>query len=99
VREPDAPPIYALRVAEDARRQIDAELVRLFDAVGEDAAVSWRLGMEDALASLATLPARAGKQRVPASASRRHASPIAVPPLEQRPRMALAVHSPRADSQ
>ncbi len=56
MKEPDAPPIYALRVAEDARRQIDVELVRLFDAVGEDAAVSWRLGMEDALASLATLP-------------------------------------------
>ena len=51
-------PVYALRVTEDARRQMDAEVVRLFDAMGEDAAVSWRDGLEKALASLATLPGR-----------------------------------------
>lgn len=52
------PPAHVVRVSEEARRQIDAELVRIYDAAGEAAAIAWRDGMEEAIAGLATLPER-----------------------------------------
>ncbi len=51
-------PVYTVRVSEGARRQIDAEIARLFDAAGEAYAVAWRDGLAAALAGLATLPER-----------------------------------------
>lgn len=52
------PPAYVVRVSEQARRQIDAGLVRIYDYAGEAAARSWWDGMDEAIAGLATLPER-----------------------------------------
>lgn len=58
MRAPGEPTAYAVRVSEQARRQIDLELVRIYDDAGEAAAIAWSDGMDEAIAGLATLPER-----------------------------------------
>lgn len=52
------PTIYAIRVSEQARRQINLEMVRIYDDMGDAAAIVWGNGIDQALAGLATLPER-----------------------------------------
>jgi len=54
----DEPPVYQVRLAEDAARQIDNEWRRQAEARGAAFADTWRADLRTALASLATLPGR-----------------------------------------
>lgn len=51
-------PRYRLRLQEFARRQIEAESVRLAEIGGLDASLAWVDALQQALASLSTMPGR-----------------------------------------
>ncbi len=54
----ETPLLYTLRFAERARRDLDAATVRYAEAVTPEAAVAWREGLYQALASLTSFPRR-----------------------------------------
>ena len=51
-------PVYAVRTREYAKRDIDAEVVRLAEAGSADAAIAWNEELDEAIGGLATLPRR-----------------------------------------
>ena len=51
-------PVYAVRIREYARRDINAEIVRLAELSSEDTALAWRQELKEAIGSLATMPRR-----------------------------------------
>lgn len=50
--------VYAIRFRRRAQTEIQEALVRLAEMVSPDHAVAWHLGLQNALATLATLPKR-----------------------------------------
>ena len=52
----EQPPSYALRLTERAQRDVDAATVHLIETTSPGAAVTWREGLYEALATLATFP-------------------------------------------